>query len=259
MVLQRDDDDVFEGLEDIVGSQKCDTPAEPLSQEQIEQDREFVLANERQRLKMLQMKKKIAIKEALGYIHTEDEKEQAESGVWLVWKPEKTADAQSQEQQEYKPPVPPMPIGGLPTLSDRGNTSSSHGSVSSRPSMISVGEKGYPTQCGWMTKQGGGSGTFSRKSWKHRWFEFKDGILTYHKKIGTPELGTVHVRDMLGFEDGGMVVEGEGFAIQTTDRTYFCMCASPAEKKDWIGALRMGRKVYRESFSNVAKPEGLMF
>ena len=44
---------------------------------------------------------------------------------------------------------------------------------------------------------GGKISTFSRKSWKERWFVLRGGVLTYHDTVGGPVMGRIEVKEIV--------------------------------------------------------------
>ena len=94
---------------------------------------------------------------------------------------------------------------------------------------------------GWMTKQGaqstrlvitadkliggGSKTTFSRKTWKERWFVLKGGVLTYSKTVGSPALGEIQIKSIVdvGATDATDTTVRE-FSIVTDERNYHFRC-----------------------------------
>jgi hypothetical protein len=94
---------------------------------------------------------------------------------------------------------------------------------------------------GWMTKQGarstrpgftahkliggGSKSTFSRKTWKERWFVLKGGVLTYSKTVGSPALGEIQIKSIVdvGAADATDTTVRE-FSIVTDERNYHFRC-----------------------------------
>jgi hypothetical protein len=44
---------------------------------------------------------------------------------------------------------------------------------------------------GFLTKQGGGNSLMGRKNWKKRFFDLRDGILSYAEQPNDPDLGAI--------------------------------------------------------------------
>lgn len=97
---------------------------------------------------------------------------------------------------------------------------------------------------GWLTKQGGGTTTFSRTNWKRRWFIlYSDGALVYQKSgrptekvLGVvPLLTASRVRAETAFDasfEGGCC-----FSVATPDRLYCLVSDVPDEAPEWMRAI----------------------
>jgi hypothetical protein len=77
---------------------------------------------------------------------------------------------------------------------------------------------------------GGKFATFSRKSWKERWFVLRDGVLTYYETIGAAPQGTIPVKDIVDIiADDSANSESVDFSIACTDKTHHLRCKTPAD------------------------------
>ena len=77
---------------------------------------------------------------------------------------------------------------------------------------------------------GGGKSTFSRKSWKERWFVLKGGKLTYHKSVTAPALGEISMADVIDVCASDVVAaEVREFSVVTPERTYYLRCHTPKD------------------------------
>ena len=68
---------------------------------------------------------------------------------------------------------------------------------------------------------GGGTTTLSRKSWRRRWFELDKTELRYRKAPGGRVLGRVRLGTIVAV-GAAEASTGEGFYVETADRTYLC-------------------------------------
>lgn len=84
-----------------------------------------------------------------------------------------------------------------------------------------------PTFCGWLHKQGG-----RVKSWKKRWFNLENGILTYRAKEGqASELGSIDLSKYttLDFVDLSEKNKTNGFTIAGPDQRTFVFVAAKSD------------------------------
>ena len=82
-----------------------------------------------------------------------------------------------------------------------------------------------------MCRSGGGiKATFSRKSWKERWFVLKGGVLSYHKTPVAPPLGEISIKDIVDIAASDAYdTSVSEFSIVTPDRTFYLKCNTPED------------------------------
>jgi len=96
---------------------------------------------------------------------------------------------------------------------------------------------------GWLHKQGGGSSTFGKKSWKRRWMTLKGGELHYHESEDDEAkvLGIVDIQTCEGVDTNGVPIKKEfAFAIHASHpkkRTYLMHAESQDDLDSWVEAL----------------------
>jgi len=87
-------------------------------------------------------------------------------------------------------------------------------------------------QEGWLTKEGG-----NIKNWKKRWCVLQDGKMTYFEKKGGKQKGYIPLRVMERVQPLNYKKKKNCFEIQTPDRNYHMVAASPQAMKEWIDIL----------------------
>eukprot|EP00056_Hartaetosiga_gracilis_P013065 m.213142 g.213142 ORF g.213142 m.213142 type:complete len:1878 (+) comp13789_c0_seq6:2376-8009(+) len=94
---------------------------------------------------------------------------------------------------------------------------------------------------GFMTKIGGGTSTFGRKSWKRRWMALKGGKIHYYPtQDEKDELGVIEVQHCKEIIDEENIAGKEFvFGINTGKRTYLVHTESQEEKDEWLNILHL--------------------
>lgn len=223
------DTDSLDGIEDLIGDASAQVEFVPVTDaQQRVQDRKFVLEQERIRLMRQAVAKKMAVQKAIGEALQPEVQPQGASASWpvaLQRKPE--AEGDDEESGTYVP--------------------------------TDIPSDGWPLLSGWLTKQGGGTTTLSRKNWKVRWFLLHSGFLTYHDGLGGKLKGTIPISAVQRLEYGRIHGRTLGFSIITEGRTYFIVGKSEKDVKAWVEAIEMTRALYAAAYGSGNKDALMMF
>lgn len=242
------------------GSEQQEQDALPCTAAEEEQHRQWVQQQEHKRL---------ADRERLRAAKVETQKRKAKSKVqWPEWTPSRSSSATTLVEGVPSSPPATTPthatdsspvcaqrrrnslehglsrvnIAHLTALVDtaKGSTSSLLGTLGKENgSSASLGQSPV-VHSGWLYKKGGGTKTFSRRNWKHRYFMLTAQTLSYFDAPNGEMLGRIHLRDVLEIEH--VEVLGEtGFTVVTPSRTY-CFTAKTKELGEaWREQIRIVR------------------
>ncbi len=104
------------------------------------------------------------------------------------------------------------------------------------------------TPAGWLTKQGGGTTTFSRKNWKRRWFILQLPSLMYlESPHASDPLGVIPISSITAVSriassfTSAASHEEYIFSVQTAGRTYYMQGESVHHAQQWVWALAAAR------------------